>query len=119
MSVDDLTLELNHPMTEEEMDHLLDVDLEHTSEVEFKTKHGKRVIFVRKQSSLMTKGGWISVKDRLPERGTRCLIYAAQGKAHYTSIANFNGYFGLSGRRAYWKVTHWMPIPEPPTGDKS
>ena len=66
-----------------------------------------------------TIGGWISVEDRLPERGTRCLIYAAQGKAHYTSIANFNGYFGLSGRRAYWKVTHWMPIPEPPTGDKS
>jgi len=66
-----------------------------------------------------TIGDWISVEERLPERGTRCLIYAAQGKAHYTSIANFNGYFGLSGRRAYWKVTHWMPIPEPPTGDKS
>ena len=67
-----------------------------------------------------TVDDWISIKDRLPERGTRCLIYAAQGKAHYTSIANFNGYyFGLSGRRAYWKVTHWMPLPEPPKEEKA
>ena len=137
MSVDDLTLELNHPMTEEEMDHLLDVDLEHTSEVEFKTKHGKRVIFVRKQSSLMTKGGWISVKDRMPEQaGYRCLVSAEYGDGKRTVFTAFTGY-GEPGWWTYesvymekvresdnrvhhnYHITHWMPLPEPPTGDKS
>ena len=24
------------------------------------------------------------------------------------------GYFELKGSRTFWKVTHWMPLPEPP-----
>lgn len=113
MSVDDLTLELNHPMTEEEMDHLLDVDLEHTNEVEFKTKHGKRVIFVRKQSCLMTKGGWISVKDRLPKTGSLALVYGSLGAMTVARYIARNDWVvpGL-----FSTITHWMPLPEPPKG---
>lgn len=65
-----------------------------------------------------TIGGWVSVKDRLPESGKRCLVYAAQGIERHISIASFGRHFHLSGRRAYWRVTHWMPLPEPPEGEK-
>lgn len=59
---------------------------------------------------------WISVKDRLPEHGKRYLIYATSegGKNHRITTAAYGGHFALSGRCAYWKVTHWMPLPEPP-----
>lgn len=63
-----------------------------------------------------TVGGWISVKDRLPEHGKRYLIYATSGdnKIGYITTVAFGGHFVLSGRRAYWKVTHWMPLPPGP-----
>jgi hypothetical protein len=66
-----------------------------------------------------TIGGWISVKDRLPEHGKRYLIYATSGnnKIGHITMASFGGHFALSGIRAYWKVTHWMPLPEPPKED--
>ena len=62
-----------------------------------------------------TIGGWISVKDRMPEESGRYIVYAVDGGAlHHTTVAQFQKSFHLSGRMAYWKVTHWMPIPEPP-----
>lgn len=63
---------------------------------------------------------WISVKDRLPGHGKRYLVYATSGdnKIGYITTASFGGHFVLSGKRAYWKVTHWMPLPEPPKEEK-
>lgn len=59
---------------------------------------------------------WISVKDRLPEHGKRYLVYATSGdgKEHHITTAAYGGHFALSGRCAYWKVTHWAYLPEPP-----
>jgi hypothetical protein len=58
---------------------------------------------------------WISVKDRLPEESGRYLVYAKEGEREtHRTIAPFHKAFHLSGRMAYWKVTHWMPLPEPP-----
>jgi hypothetical protein len=51
---------------------------------------------------------WISVKDRLPEHGSTCLIVTTK-KEEGISIAWFE--------KAYWSkwdVTHWMPLPKPP-----
>jgi hypothetical protein len=48
---------------------------------------------------------WISVEDRLPESGTRVLIYVAKREAivqWYNAIAKDNG------------LTHWKPLPKPP-----
>jgi hypothetical protein len=73
---------------------------------------------IEKIENAPTIGGWISVKDRLPESGKRCLVYAAQGIERHISIASFGRHFHLSGRRAYWRVTHWMPFPEPPEEGK-
>ena len=72
---------------------------------------------------------WISVKDRLPKPSTYVLALTAPG---YLSVgqncvvADYihpsgeeHGVFVLAYR--YWedplKVTHWMPLPEPPKGE--
>lgn len=61
----------------------------------------------RKQS------GWISVEERLPERGESVLVYSSKDNpivecrdlVTYMRMGNYAG------------VTHWMPLPEPPKGD--
>lgn len=77
-------------------------------------------IVIDEISKMPTIGGWISVKDRLPEHGKRYLIYATSesGKNNRITTAAYGGHFALSGRCAYWKVTHWMPLPEPPTDEQ-
>ncbi len=53
---------------------------------------------------------WISVTDKLPGKTpTKCLCYSKDGYmvGSYTNWGwMFPCYFG--------KVTHWMPLPEPP-----
>ena len=78
--------------------------------------------------------GWISVKDRLPEAaGYECLVCAANENTHQTHV--FTAHTGY-GEPGWWtsnahymsrakspsdnslhpalRVTHWMPLPEPP-----
>lgn len=43
----EMTLTLNSPITEEQWDAITDVDLEHTNDITFYTKHGKEVKFVK------------------------------------------------------------------------
>jgi len=45
--MDEMTLTLNSPITEEQWDAITDVDFEHTNEITFYTKHGKEVKFVK------------------------------------------------------------------------
>lgn len=69
---------------------------------------------IRKQS------GWVSVKERLPGESCECLgvsrtgvIYLFQYSCRYKA---FNASDYDDGDK--WKVediTHWMPLPEPPT----
>ena len=81
-----------------------------------------------------TIGGWISVKDRLPEAaGYECLVCAANENTNQTHV--FTAHTGY-GEPGWWtsnahymsrakspsdnslhpalRVTHWMPLPEPP-----
>ena len=50
------SIELHNPLTEEERDAILDVDMEHTTSVEFTTKHGRKVEFAK-----VRHGRWIPV----------------------------------------------------------
>lgn len=63
--------------------------------------------------------GWISVKDALPERQGQYLVAAVQaGRYRHITIVSFTDHFVMNGHRAYWKVTHWMPLPELPKEGK-
>jgi hypothetical protein len=63
---------------------------------------------------------WISVNDRLPQVDFEVLV-SCDGDV---TISNFrvnceNGamWFDIECENG-WIVTHWMPVPEPPTKDK-
>lgn len=81
-----------------------------------------------------TIGGWISVKDRLPDAaGYECLVCAVNENYNQTHV--FTAHTGY-GEPGWWtgnvhymsrvtspsdnrlhpalNVTHWMPLPEPP-----
>ena len=63
---------------------------------------------------------WISVNDRLPEEKVNCIV-------HYKHAYCDNDDYWAIGTCFYdgekfqiglaYKVTHWMPMPQPPKGD--
>ena len=78
-----------------------------------------------------TAVGWISVKDRLPDRQTPVLVYVPSysdeneeyighvAMSYYTKSARGGFWAGTDGN-VYGAIgiihdpTHWMPLPEPP-----
>ena len=66
---------------------------------------------------LPTVGGWISVKDRLPDG--KCVAYSEKSGEMlivqvFADDKSDTGYTGESEARYLWDVTHWMPMPDPP-----
>ena len=63
------------------------------------------------------ESGWISVKDRLPEKHDR---YLCNVKAfsfpdlRYFAILKYDDGGFIEGKIYTDDVTHWMPLPEPP-----
>jgi len=58
---------------------------------------------------------WISVKDRLPELRLRVLISNGRDVAHARRISELTFSIAASNDLiASSKITHWMPLPEPP-----
>ena len=60
---------------------------------------------------------WVSVDDRLPEEKANCIVY------YQHSYCDNDGYWAIGmcfydGEKFQlnpaYKVTHWMPLPEPP-----
>lgn len=58
--------------------------------------------------------GWISVKDRLPERGKRVLCYLKE-MAGTEAATQINMGWSCHSKRT--PITHWMPLPQPPKED--
>ena len=63
---------------------------------------------------------WISVDDRLPEEKANCIVY------YQHSYCDNDGYWAIGmcfydGEKFQlnpaYKVTHWMPLPDPPKGE--
>ena len=71
-------------------------------------------------ASGVTVQEWISVKDRLPEEKVNCIVhykhaYCDNDDYWTIGICFYDGekfQIGLA-----YKVTHWMPLPEPPKGE--
>ena len=66
------------------------------------------------------RGEWISVDDRLPEVYTWVLAHAPgyYGKywiMEYAALGNGKPQFWADETSPTSTVTHWMPLPEPPT----
>lgn len=62
---------------------------------------------------------WIPVTERLPEESGMYIITANDGHAQRVSFVQWqkkNRIWNLTGARSYWRVTHWMPMPQPPKG---
>ncbi|EMS1124405.1 DUF551 domain-containing protein [Klebsiella aerogenes] len=60
---------------------------------------------------------WIPVSERLPEEGGRYWCYVEEqnslGKSHYQWNCSWNGEI-WGGAMMHGRVTHWMPLPNPP-----
>lgn len=77
---------------------------------------------------LQNKNSWISVKDRLPERSSEidwCSLYVLVASALGPGIGHYDydqecWIYSPCGKMECTdnRVTHWMPIPEPPKEGK-
>ena len=59
---------------------------------------------------------WIPVSERLPETSGTYQVTCSEGKILHSTYAKFQcklKRWDLTGVRSYWKVTAWMPLPEP------
>lgn len=67
--------------------------------------------------------GWISVKDRLPDpkvtaKNPPTVLAVKQGLlGKIICVARYNGADGIEKGKEI-TVTHWIPLPEPPKGEK-
>lgn len=76
--------------------------------------------------AIMSEGGWISVKDKLPDQRIGVLVYCPE----YNNV--FAGELDDYLKKGQWyffddeihhpikeEVTHWMPMPKPPKGEEA
>lgn len=59
---------------------------------------------------------WINIKDKMPKKFENVLAANKRGKQYDIDKAWWNGScFDRSTKKPYKNVTHWMPLPNPPT----
>ena len=62
---------------------------------------------------------WISVKNRLPQaRGQYLVVAIEAGHYRHITVVSFSDHFIMNGHRSYWRVTHWMKLPDFPEEGK-
>ena len=73
------------------------------------------------RDALDKQSKWISVEERLPEMyedGSADIVLVTDGQfIHMAAYSNEKWYFAECGEMKepmFYKVTHWMPLPEPP-----
>ena len=63
---------------------------------------------------------WVSVKERLPDIGAPVIVCREQDKGRFVveqGYRRLNGFWKVFGANTK-RVTHWMPMPEPPEAVK-
>ena len=67
-------------------------------------------------SSRSMESQWIDVKERLPENEDTVLISNINTQSLTTTAIHIDGkFFMLELQQIADEVTHWMPLPQPPT----
>lgn len=80
------------------------------------------ITFTKKKPSVQPEPKWIPCSELYPEESGKYLITAWDGTFCRTTHATFQkrgSRWELTGRRAYWKVLAWMPLPEPWIGEEN
>ena len=117
--IEEFTLKLDNPITEEQWDAIEDVDFEHTYSIWFHTKHGHNVEFVKQK--------WIPVSERLPENDDEVLLTVEFKKHRFVYSGSYSKdvdgdshWYSLWDEfrvgRAREKIIAWMPMPKPYEG---
>lgn len=97
-----------HKKTEESYDLCVD---------ELKEVYCGIVSIIDEQPTAYDTEWWISADDRVPESSDTYIVCCKEQDLKHVTFAKFYkklGYWELKGSRTFWKVTHWMPLPEPP-----
>ena len=97
---------------EDAIDAILDLNVEHR--VSWKDA------VIDTLDELPSAQQWIPCSERLPEESGCYLVTVLDGLNKRTTFVKYQKRqkaWELSGRRAYWKVRAWMPLPEPPKGE--
>ena len=72
-------------------------------------------------ANVVPKSEWISVKDRLPEKNSKVLVYIPKYKGLYDGMHiayyshSLNMWVDLDRTYLFDHPTYWMPLPVPPT----
>lgn len=72
------------------------------------------------ESKLKQANEWISVKDRLPYDIFDWVLVFADGAMSTLGYTKDNGFYEVHPIKTQVninKITHWMPLPNPPTGE--
>ena len=80
---------------------------------------------IKNAPTIEARPEWISVYDQMPEqRGMPCLVVAENRYGQRNIVKAFTNYEHpidfMTNEKQFdncwhmWKVTHWMPMPEPP-----
>lgn len=65
-------------------------------------------------------GEWIPCSERLPVESGTYIVNAIENHIVHVTFAKWMTRmkrWNLTGSRSYWKVTAWMPLPEPYKGE--
>jgi hypothetical protein len=61
---------------------------------------------------------WISVKNELPEKGERVLVFTDYGGFDVCYLNNNNSWINsMRPQHSNGNVTHWQPLPDTPNND--
>ena len=87
-------------------------DLKRAFDEDAVLKLAGQVLGVEPSSLRETRPRWISVADRLPEKGVPVIVCREGGKVEQ-GARDVMDWWRVYGTRTK-RVTHWMPLPEPP-----
>lgn len=97
-----------------------------TSKNDYCNYHRRSLSLTSETMELREKnGGWISVKERLPEDGQLVLIFShtvspAKYRKDENEFGRYPNHTPQDRALHYYfdNVTHWQPLPTPPSEDK-
>jgi hypothetical protein len=79
----------------------------------------KLPVMVKGQLEATLESDWISVKDRLPDDVKDVIVCDEFGLVYPAYYYTFDGcwMYSFAAERCEHKITHWMPLPEPPESE--